>query len=141
MVTNSTASPAGSAASRAGSRLPSEAVRREVWSARSDPFPEGCRMTVPRGRTPRLFARGSWPEARRIVDILRQETVGGVLLLTAAVVALGRHLRVAAWPLGRARIAASGPHPGPVGLRRPARGLLLRGRAGAEIGVPRRGSA
>ncbi|SQD97335.1 MULTISPECIES: Na+/H+ antiporter NhaA [unclassified Parafrankia] len=46
-------------------------------------------MTVPRGRTPRLFARGSWPEARRIADILRQETVGGVLLLTAAVVALG----------------------------------------------------
>ena len=37
---------------------------------------------------PRLFARGSWPEARRIADILRQETVGGVLLLAGAVLAL-----------------------------------------------------
>ncbi|GAB7044040.1 MULTISPECIES: Na+/H+ antiporter NhaA [Catenuloplanes] len=35
-----------------------------------------------------LFGRGSWPEARRIADILRAETVGGVLLLVAAVAAL-----------------------------------------------------
>jgi len=35
-----------------------------------------------------LFARGSWPETRRIGDILRTETVGGLLLLGAAVVAL-----------------------------------------------------
>jgi NhaA family Na+:H+ antiporter len=39
--------------------------------------------------SPRLFARSSWPEARRIADILRQETVGGVLLLAGTVVALG----------------------------------------------------
>jgi Na+:H+ antiporter, NhaA family len=37
---------------------------------------------------PRLFARGSWPEARRIAEILRMETVGGGLLLGAAVLAL-----------------------------------------------------
>ncbi len=35
-----------------------------------------------------LFGRGTWPEARRIADILRAETVGGALLLGAAVLAL-----------------------------------------------------
>jgi NhaA family Na+:H+ antiporter len=37
---------------------------------------------------PPLFGRGSWREVRRIGDILRTETVGGVLLVAAAVVAL-----------------------------------------------------
>ncbi|MEV6489083.1 Na+/H+ antiporter NhaA [Actinoplanes sp. NPDC051633] len=36
----------------------------------------------------KLFSRGSWPEARRIADILRKETIGGVLLLAGALVAL-----------------------------------------------------
>jgi Na+:H+ antiporter, NhaA family len=36
----------------------------------------------------RLFSRGSWPEAERIADVLRKETVGGALLLVAAAVAL-----------------------------------------------------
>ncbi|BEL07696.1 Na+/H+ antiporter NhaA [Actinoplanes sichuanensis] len=35
-----------------------------------------------------LFSRGSWPEARRIADVLRAETVGGLLLLGAMVLAL-----------------------------------------------------
>ncbi|MFI7539996.1 Na+/H+ antiporter NhaA [Actinoplanes sp. NPDC049599] len=35
-----------------------------------------------------LFSRGSWPEARRIAELLRAETVGGVLLLVAALVGL-----------------------------------------------------
>ncbi|GIE36358.1 Na(+)/H(+) antiporter NhaA [Actinoplanes italicus] len=35
-----------------------------------------------------LFSLGSWPEARRIADVLRTETVGGVLLLGATIVAL-----------------------------------------------------
>jgi NhaA family Na+:H+ antiporter len=35
-----------------------------------------------------LFGRGSWPEVSRIGDILRTETVGGALLLGAAVLAL-----------------------------------------------------
>ena len=39
-------------------------------------------------RSSRLFGRGSWPEASRIADILRQETLGGVLLLIAAVAAI-----------------------------------------------------
>ncbi|BAL88219.1 putative sodium/proton antiporter [Actinoplanes missouriensis 431] len=43
--------------------------------------------TPPRN-SPRLFDRGSWPEARRIGDILRKETIGGVLLLAGAVLAL-----------------------------------------------------
>ncbi|ROO87688.1 sodium/proton antiporter (NhaA family) [Actinocorallia herbida] len=40
--------------------------------------------------TPRrvLFQRGSWPEARRIAEILRTETVGGALLLAGAVIAV-----------------------------------------------------
>ena len=36
----------------------------------------------------RLFTRGSWPEVSRIADVLRHETVGGVLLLIAAAAAL-----------------------------------------------------
>ncbi|HEX8496904.1 MAG TPA: Na+/H+ antiporter NhaA [Actinomycetales bacterium] len=36
----------------------------------------------------RLFSRGSWPEAQRIASALRTETVGGMLLLAATVVAL-----------------------------------------------------
>lgn len=37
---------------------------------------------------PRLFARRSWAETSRIGDILRRETVGGILLLVGAGVAL-----------------------------------------------------
>lgn len=36
----------------------------------------------------RLFGRGTWPEASRIAEILRKETVGGALLLLATVIAL-----------------------------------------------------
>ncbi|TWE10011.1 Na+/H+ antiporter NhaA [Rudaeicoccus suwonensis] len=35
-----------------------------------------------------LFTRGDWPEARRVAGLLRQETVGGALLLIASVAAL-----------------------------------------------------
>jgi NhaA family Na+:H+ antiporter len=42
----------------------------------------------PHTRAPRLFSRGSWPEARRMAEILRNETVGGALLLAATVAAL-----------------------------------------------------
>ena len=35
-----------------------------------------------------LFARGSWSEARRVADILRSETVAGILLIVAAFVAM-----------------------------------------------------
>jgi NhaA family Na+:H+ antiporter len=45
-------------------------------------------MTDAPRRVPRLFGRGSWTEYRRIADILRQETIGGVLLLAGAVLAL-----------------------------------------------------
>jgi NhaA family Na+:H+ antiporter len=36
----------------------------------------------------RLFARGSWPETSRVAGLLRQETLGGVLLIGAALLAL-----------------------------------------------------
>jgi NhaA family Na+:H+ antiporter len=36
----------------------------------------------------RLLTRGSWPESQRFAEILRKETVGGVLLLITAGVAL-----------------------------------------------------
>ena len=39
-------------------------------------------------RTYDIFSRGSWPEARRIADVLRKETIGGALLLVGALVAL-----------------------------------------------------
>jgi NhaA family Na+:H+ antiporter len=47
-------------------------------------------MTDRRPRTARssLLRRGSWTETARITELLRRETVGGVLLLVAAVVAL-----------------------------------------------------
>ncbi|SFC16709.1 sodium/proton antiporter, NhaA family (TC 2.A.33.1.1) [Nocardioides terrae] len=44
-------------------------------------------MTRPSRRTP-LFARGTWLETSRTADILRAETTGGILLITAAVVAI-----------------------------------------------------
>ncbi|SEO65065.1 Na+/H+ antiporter NhaA [Trujillonella endophytica] len=37
---------------------------------------------------PPVLSRGTWPEARRIAEVLRQETVGGVLLLIGALIAL-----------------------------------------------------
>jgi NhaA family Na+:H+ antiporter len=37
---------------------------------------------------PKLFPRGSWPEASRITALLRRETFGGALLLAATVIAL-----------------------------------------------------
>jgi NhaA family Na+:H+ antiporter len=45
---------------------------------------------VPSGgrRSVRLFGRSSWPEAGRIAEILRKETIGGLLLLLATAVAL-----------------------------------------------------
>jgi NhaA family Na+:H+ antiporter len=42
----------------------------------------------PHRTTHRLFGRGTWSEVSRIGDILRAETVGGVLLVVAAVAAL-----------------------------------------------------
>ncbi len=45
-------------------------------------------MAVPDPPRRVLLGRGSWPEARRIAEILRAETIGGGLLLGAAVVAL-----------------------------------------------------
>jgi NhaA family Na+:H+ antiporter len=35
-----------------------------------------------------LFTRGSWSETRRVIEILREETVGGAILLAAAAIAL-----------------------------------------------------
>ncbi len=45
-------------------------------------------MTEPQSRRSRLFSRGSFPEASRVADVLRAETVGGVLLIAGATVAL-----------------------------------------------------
>ncbi|MDQ3988624.1 MAG: Na+/H+ antiporter NhaA, partial [Actinomycetota bacterium] len=69
-------------------------------------------MGTPTGPVTRLFGRGSWPEVRRIGDILRTETVGGVLLVGAAVLAL-------VWansPWSEAYGALSGLQVGPAAL-------------------------
>lgn len=41
-----------------------------------------------------LLARGSWPEAKRFAEILRRETVGGLLLLFAASAASSGQIRL-----------------------------------------------
>ncbi|WP_030922899.1 Na+/H+ antiporter NhaA [Streptosporangium amethystogenes] len=45
-------------------------------------------MTETPPGTSRLLGLGSWPEARRIAGILREETVGGALLLAGAMAAM-----------------------------------------------------
>ena len=45
-------------------------------------------MNAPTPRQRFLLSRGSWPEARRIAAVLRNETLGGLLLLAAATLAL-----------------------------------------------------
>ncbi|GAB2938678.1 Na+/H+ antiporter NhaA [Rhodococcus aerolatus] len=50
------------------------------------PTPDPEQGSSQQGST--LLGRGSWPEAARIASLLRQETVGGALLLLATVVAL-----------------------------------------------------
>lgn len=44
--------------------------------------------TPPAKKKPSLLSRGSWPETSRVADILRKETIGGVLLIIAAIAAL-----------------------------------------------------
>ena len=56
----------------------------------------------------RLFARGSRPEVSRIGDILRAETVGGVLLVAAAVLALVWRTRRGATRTPRSATCGSG---------------------------------
>src|SRR5690348_10447035 len=53
-----------------------------AWSHKEFGMP-GMPRTVSR-----VFSRMSWPEARRIAEILRKETIGGLLLLVAAGCAL-----------------------------------------------------
>ncbi|MEH0824198.1 MULTISPECIES: Na+/H+ antiporter NhaA [unclassified Micromonospora] len=46
-------------------------------------------MPTPPAKTPiELVGRGTWPEVRRIGAILRTDTVGGALLLVAAILAI-----------------------------------------------------
>ncbi len=61
---------------------------REVWSA--VPFNDPVEKPVQQNTPPRrpLFGYGSWPEARRVAEVLRTETVGGALLLIATALAL-----------------------------------------------------
>ena len=54
----------------------------------------------PRPPRPTVFGRGSYAESLRIGEILRKETVGGALLVAAAVIAL-------VWPTRRLRKATS----------------------------------
>lgn len=61
--------------------------RREVWSAYLPPTPKALdSMSQPLRE--RLFTRPSWPEATALKSALRTETVGGALLLGAALVAI-----------------------------------------------------
>ena len=94
---------------------------------------------------PRLFGRGSWPEARRIGDLLRTETTGGLLLVAAAALALlwaNSPWRAAYADLSGLRVGPAALHLdltlADLGGRRAAGDLLLRRRAGAQARVRRR---
>ena len=92
--------------------------------------------------TARAFARGSRRELRRVAALLRTETVGGLVLVAAAVLALvwanspwsGSYTALRDAVL-RARLAPPAPHRRAVGRRRAARGLLLPHRARAQARV------
>ena len=45
-------------------------------------------MSLPSPTKHNLFTRGEWPEAKRIAELLRLETIGGALLLVAALIAI-----------------------------------------------------
>jgi NhaA family Na+:H+ antiporter len=60
-------------------------------------------------QTPTAFGHGSWPEARRIADVLRKETVGGALLLGATMVALAWVNSPWGWAYERLRDTTIGP--------------------------------
>lgn len=69
------------------------AVRREVWSATASPTVLVSRtdlqeLHMAEKTEHRVFGRGSWPEASRVAEIFRKETVGGALLLISTVCAL-----------------------------------------------------
>ena len=69
--------------------------------------------TPPSQRIPRLFGRGSWLEVRRITDLLRAETAGGMLLVGAAVFAFvwsNSPWRDAYSTLGSLRVGPSALH-------------------------------
>lgn len=69
-------------------------VCREVWSASLIDDPGGPLLTNDASPPParsaksRILGRGTWRDARYVAQVLRQETVGGAILLAAAVVAL-----------------------------------------------------
>ncbi len=64
-------------------------VRREVWSATQSSTLEDNLVAREEHNPRRTFlGRGSWAETARIAEVLRQETVGGALLLLGTVVAL-----------------------------------------------------
>ena len=133
--------------------MPTTMVCREVWSAvhasclrrESMSTDQNRHPDGPRARTRnRLLGRGSWREARYVADLLRAETVGGAILLAAAVAALvwanspwsdgyadaARHRRRSVRPPPR-------PVPRHLGGRRPARRLLPRRRHRAQARVRR----
>jgi Na+:H+ antiporter, NhaA family len=66
-------------------------------------------MAKPDRRPRSLLPLGSWPEAQRVTDVLRSETVGGALLLAAAVAALVWANSPWAAGYGALRDAAIGP--------------------------------
>ena len=103
-------------------------------------------MTPTPRPSPALFGRGSRAETRRIGDILRQETVGGALLLVGdggraglgELAVARRRTTTLRDTVGRPGRAAPRPDPRRVGGRRAAGDLLLRRRARAQARVRRR---
>src|SRR6476661_8226266 len=86
----------------------------------------------------RLLTRGSWSEVSRLSGILRQETVGGAVLLVAATVALVGLVPRDIGPPHRHRIPAPAVERGGVGGRRSAGDLLLPRRTRTQTRIRRR---
>ena len=101
----------------------------------------------PSAAAPGLFAEDTSLESTRLGEILRKETVGGIVLVVAAVVAVvwanspGSGAYFACVTSSRPGALGSAPEPGGVGRRRPARDLLLPRRPGAQARVRRRRAA
>ena len=90
-------------------------------------------------RPSRCSPAPTWAESTFVGDLLRQETVGGAVVLVAAVVAVVWANSPSATPTSRVPAPADRPaRPRAVGRRRRADRLLLRRRARAQAGVPGR---
>ena len=93
-------------------------------------------------RIRRALSRGSWTESRRVAEILRQETTGGLLLILAAAIAIVWANTAGAESYFALRDTVVGPVPGECGAAgRTGQGLGMKASvSGIFIFGPARGA-